>query len=71
MSATEQEWEAGIALLVQELEGEVGDVHEIYQRLKQSLATMRAEGLPIPADLQELEAGLDARFTGEGAGEEV
>jgi len=58
----DQEWEAGLALLVQELEGDVGDNHEIFMRLKQSLGVMRAEGLPIPEDLARLESDLDARF---------
>jgi hypothetical protein len=31
-------------------------------RLKQILDTMRAEGLPIPEDLQRFERDLDAQF---------
>lgn len=61
-----EEYKAEISLLVSEMEGEQGDMHEIMMRLKGLLDTMRAEGLPIPDDLRRFEAQLDARFTKEG-----
>eukprot|EP00752_Nemacystus_decipiens_P015268 g13601.t1 len=60
-----EEYEAELSLLLTQLEGEQGDIHEIMMRLKQTLDGMRAEGLPIPEDLKRFEAELDARFTAE------
>lgn len=54
--------EAAISLLVDEMEGEQGDRHEIFMRIQQMLSTMRAEGLPVPEDLVRLEAELAAEF---------
>ena len=54
---------AGLALLIDEMEGEQGDEHEIFMRIHQTLQTMRAEGLPVPEDLQTLEKELAERFT--------
>jgi hypothetical protein len=63
-----EEFEAAVNELVEELEGEPGDRHEIFLRFKQMLDQMRAMGMPIPDDLAELESGLDAEFTQEGGG---
>lgn len=52
-----------ISYLMEQMEGEIGDSHEIFFRLKQILDTMRAEGMPVPENLARLEAELDARFT--------
>lgn len=60
-----EEYEAEISLLVSEMEGDQGDIHEIMMRLKTLLDTMRAEGLPIPDDLRRFEEQLDARFSAE------
>lgn len=57
--------DAEIAYLMEQLEGEAGDLHEIHFRVRQILDTLRAEGMPVPADLVKLEAELDARFKGE------
>ncbi|NQU58797.1 MAG: hypothetical protein HQ513_16335 [Rhodospirillales bacterium] len=48
-----------------EVQGDQGDAHEILMRLKQLIATMRAEGLPVPQDFKNLEAGLDEEFYAE------
>lgn len=61
-----EELEAAVNELVLELEGELGDRHEIFLRFKQMLDQMRAMGMPIPDDFAELESGLDAEFTEEG-----
>ncbi len=55
--------DAEIAYLIDTLEGEQGDLREIEFRLKQTIATLRAEGLPVPDDLKRLEAELDAQLT--------
>jgi hypothetical protein len=58
----EQEFEAALSLLIDEMEGDQGDRHEIFMRLHQMLETMRAEGLPVPDDLARMEAELAAEF---------
>ena len=60
-----EEFEAAMSLLVDEMEGEQGDRHEIFMRIQQMLSTMRAEGLPVPEDLVRLEEELGAEFQAE------
>lgn len=57
-----KELEAALSLLLDEMEGEQGDSHEVYMRLVQLLAGMRATGMPIPDDLARLEQELAAEF---------
>lgn len=54
----EQELEAALSLLMEKLEGEVGDLREIYMHLTQVLNGMRAFGMPLPDDLVRLEKEL-------------
>ena len=61
----ETELEVALSLLVDQMEGEQGDRHEIFMRLHQMLDQMRAEGLPIPEDLAEMEKTLAAEFEAE------
>ena len=49
------------------MEGDQGERHEIFMRLQQMLATMRAEGLPVPEDLDKMEKTLAAEFEAEAA----
>ena len=56
------DYNAELSRLMSEMQGEQGDAHEILMRLKQTIATMRAEGLPVPQDFKDLEAGLDKEF---------
>ena len=63
MGISEQELEAAIALLIEEMEGDQGDAHEIYLRLRQLLDQMRATGMPLPDDLVKLEKDLSAEFS--------
>ena len=58
----EVDYNAELARLMTESQGDQGDAHEIHMRLKQTISTMRAEGLPVPKDFLELEASLDAEF---------
>lgn len=62
MAVSEREFEAAIAQLIEEMEGEQGDAHEIYLRLRQLLDQMRAMGMPLPEDLLKLERDLSAEF---------
>lgn len=57
-----QELENAVALLIEEMEGDFGDSHEIYMRLQQTLASMRAMGMPLPDDLVRMEKELSAEF---------
>jgi hypothetical protein len=65
MNMDEKDFEAALSLLVDEMEGDLGDRHEILMRLRQTLNTMRAEGLPVPDDLAKMEQALSAEFEAE------
>ncbi len=58
----EIDYTAELSRLMTDMQGDQGDAHEIHMRLKQLISTMRAEGLPVPQDLKNLEAGLDEEF---------
>ncbi len=57
------EMNAELSLLLNEMEGDYGDRHEIYMRLIGVLDSMRAFGLPVPDDLVEMEQNLAAELT--------
>ena len=57
--------DSALSLLIDEMEGDQGDQHEILMRLRQMLDTMRAEGLPVPDNLAKMEATLSAEFEAE------
>ncbi|MBZ9762681.1 hypothetical protein LB553_17605 [Mesorhizobium sp. CA8] len=50
---------AQISLLLEEMVNQPEDEHEIQEQLREKLREMRAMGLPLPADLVELEKRLD------------
>ena len=56
------DYNAEISWLMTEAQGEMGDAHEIHMRLQLIIASLRAEGLPVPKDLKDLEARLDKEF---------
>lgn len=60
-----EEIEATLSLLLDDMEGEWGDRHEIYLRISQTLDSMRAMGMPLPDDLVRLEDELAAEFISE------
>ena len=53
---------AEIALLLNQMENQPQDLHELHLVLMEKLSEMRALGLPLPQDLIELEAKLEADF---------
>ncbi len=53
-----EELEAQINLLLTSVEENPEDLHEIHELIRQKLAQIRALGLPLPADLVELEQRL-------------
>lgn len=55
-----EELTAGINVLVQQMESEPDDLHEIHFKLREMLNEMKATGMPLPADLVELDKTLDA-----------
>ena len=56
--------QAEISLLLTEMENQPQDVHELHEVLREKINEMRAFGMPIPADLLELEEKLEANFLG-------
>lgn len=62
----EVDYNAEIALLINEMQGEPEDIHEIQMRLRQMISTMRAEGLPVPEDIKKVEAELDQLLSAGG-----
>lgn len=53
---------AQIGLLLQEMVNQPEDAHEIQEQLREKLSELRAMGMPLPADLVELEKRLDEDF---------
>ncbi len=63
MPYSDRELEATVSLLIDEMEGEQGDRHEIWQRVHTILKQLRATGMPAPDDLKRLAAALEAEST--------
>jgi hypothetical protein len=59
---------AALSVLLDEIDGESEDSHEIYLRLTMLLNQMRALNMPIPDDLAQMEADMSKEFAAE-AGE--
>jgi predicted nucleic acid-binding Zn-ribbon protein len=57
-----EELKAQISLLLEEMINQPEDQHEVQEQLREKLAEMRAMGMPLPADLVELERRLDNDF---------
>lgn len=56
---------AAASLLIDEMEGEQGDRHEIWLRLQTTLQQIRATGMPLPDDLLRMERLLEEEFSGD------
>ncbi len=56
---------AEMSLLLDEMEGDQGDRHEIYLRVRQLLSNLKAVGMPAPDDLVKLERDLGESFKDE------
>ncbi|TGQ74554.1 hypothetical protein EN829_006730 [Mesorhizobium sp. M00.F.Ca.ET.186.01.1.1] len=57
-----ESFKAQISLLLEEMVNQPEDLHEVQEQLREKLREMRAMGLPLPADLVELERRLDGDF---------
>ncbi len=62
MANEHSELTAAASLLIDEMEGELGDRHEIWLRLQTILQQIRATGMPVPDDLLRMEQALDEEF---------
>jgi hypothetical protein len=60
-----EELRAALSLLLDEMEGNIEDSHEVYLRLSMLLNQMRALNMPIPDDLAEMEADMSREFAAE------
>ncbi len=61
---------AAINLLVEQMDHEADDLHEVHLKLRQQLDRLKATGLPLPADLVELERSLTINVEGAEPGDE-
>ncbi len=55
---------AAINLLVEQMDHEPDDLHEVHLKLREHLDRLRATGMPLPDDLVELERRLTADVEG-------
>jgi hypothetical protein len=62
MANEHSELMAAASLLIDEMEGEQGDRHEIWLRLQTILQQIRATGMPVPDDLLRMEQELEEEF---------
>lgn len=61
-----EQLQAQIAVLLQGLEDNPEDAHELHGLLRQHLEQFKAMGLPLPADLAQLEKRLEKHFAKRG-----
>ncbi len=54
-----------ISYLLTAMQNEPEDAHEIYLQVKDKLNELKAFGMPLPADLVQMEAALEAEFAAE------
>jgi hypothetical protein len=57
--------EAELALLINQMENQPEDRHELYLQIREKLNEMRAYGMPLPEDLVRFEKELEAEFKAE------
>ena len=62
-----EELRAALSLLVDDMDGEIEDSHEVYLRLTMLLNQMRALNMPIPDDLAQMEADMSQEFAADAA----
>lgn len=54
-----EDLDAEISYLMNAMEEQPEDLHEVEFRLRQTISGLRAEGLPVPDSLKDLEAELE------------
>ena len=60
-----EDLKAELALLLNQMENQPEDRHELYRQIREKLNEMRAFGMPLPDDLVRLERELEAQFRAE------
>ncbi len=60
-----EDLKAELALLINQMENQPEDRHELYMQVREKLNEMRAFGMPLPEDLVRLEEELEASFAAE------
>jgi hypothetical protein len=63
-----EDLKAELALLINQMENQPEDRHELYLQIRERLNEMRAFGMPVPEDLVKFEEELEAQFKAENAG---
>src|SRR5262249_15640831 len=58
-----EDLKAELALLINQMENQPEDPHELYLQIREKLNEMRAFGMPLPDDLVEFEKDLEKQFT--------
>ena len=69
MAMDTKDLQAEISILLDEMEGDQGDSHEVYLRVRQLIKNLEATGMPAPEDLVRLERALEAQFVADKAGD--
>lgn len=57
---------AEIAMLLDQITNQPHDRHELQEQVRELLNGLKAEGMPLPADLKALEDELEAEFEQKG-----
>lgn len=57
-----EDLKAELALLINQMENQPEDRHELYLQVREKLNEMRAFGMPLPDDLVRLEKDLEKEF---------
>lgn len=60
-----EDLQAELALLINQMENQPEDKHELYLQIREKLNEMRAFGMPLPEDLVRFEEELEAQFKAE------
>ncbi|MCB1506927.1 MAG: hypothetical protein KDJ47_18320 [Hyphomicrobiaceae bacterium] len=59
---------AELGILMTRMQNEPEDRHELYMMVMEKLNEMKAYGMPLPDDLVQLEAALEAEFAADMRG---
>jgi hypothetical protein len=60
-----EDLKAELALLLNQMENQPEDRHELYLQIREKLNEIRVFGMPLPEDLVRLEKELEAEFRAE------
>ena len=62
-----EDLKAELSLLINQMENQPDDPHELYLQIREKLNELRAFGMPLPDDLVAFERDLERRFASEKA----